>query len=254
MWWVLAIAINKVSEDLIRLRSKYGLEKLGTKLEILLTTFFSEETRIIKGKKTGEAVQTIKKAGEHINALILFYKENALLLPVNFVVIPIILFKANPQYLILLTIYVLLYLIIDYFALARYCKKLKSFFKTSEIFWGTAYRKAPDVWRQREDGKGFTEEIDQEGEMLYEATISADNTNKWRWFLLQALSSISICGSVFFVVYKIANDSTHVGDLVLVTAYFQQLQLTLNVITTALTNIVQTKMSLERLKKAVEIK
>jgi len=254
MMWVLIRVVNNVTEDLIRLRSKYGLEKLGTRLEILLTTFFSEKTKILGNKKTGEAVQAIKKAGEHISALILFYKENALLLPVNFIIIPIVLFKASPDYLIFLGGYALIYLIADWIGVRAYHKKLNAFLKTSEIFWGTTYRKAPEVWRKREDGEEFAKEVHQEGDELYLATISANNTNKWRWFALQAISSMSICGTIFFVLYRMANNHTHIGDLVLISSYFQQMQLTLNVLTTSFTQVLQTKMSLKRLDKTVKIR
>ena len=252
--WAGVMILNKILEDFIRLKAKFELEKIGTKLEISLATFFSEKTEIRNGKKTGESVQAIKKASEDIYSLIEFYKDNLLRLPVNLIIIPFILFRANTSYLIFLIIYGALYLGIDYFALNLYQKKLKKYFKAAEVFWGTTYRKAPEVWRQREDGYVFAEEVDHQGESLYQKTVSADNIERWRWSALQAFSSASIGAVILFVLYRIINNTTPVGDLILVAGYFEEMQGTLNIFTSALTQVIHTKISLKRLSRAVKIK
>jgi len=252
-FWAGLMILNKITEDFVRLRSKFGLEKIGAKLKISLATFLSEKTEIRKGKKTGEAVQAVKKASEDIKSLVDFYKENILQLPVNLIIIPLILLQANTDYLLLLLVYGIAYLTIDYFTIKLYKRKLKKYFKAAEVFWGTTYRKTPEVWREREDGGIFAERIDQEGKELYKAIVSADNINNWRWTLLQALSSATIGTAVLFVLYKIVTNTAPVGDLILVSAYLQETQRTLNVITSTLTYLIRTRISLKRLNKAVKI-
>ncbi len=251
--WAGLMILNKITEDFVRLRSKFGLEKIGAKLKISLATFFSEKTEIRKGKKTGEAVQAVKKASEDIKSLVDFYKEYILQLPVNLIVIPLILLQANIDYLFLLVVYGIAYLTIDYFAIKLYSRKLKKYSKAAEVFWGTTYRKTPEVWREREDGGTFAERIDREGKELYKAIVSVDNINNWRWALLQALSSTIIGAAILFVLYKIVTNTAPVGDLILVSAYLRETQGTLNVITSSLTRLIQTRISLKRLNKAVKI-
>ncbi len=250
--WAGLMILNKITEDFVRLRSKFGLEKIGAKLKISLATFFSEKTEIRKGKKTGEAVQAVKKASEDIKSLVDFYKEYILQLPVNLIIIPLILLQANIDYLILLLVYGIVYLTIDYFAIKVYNRKVKKYFRAAEVFWGTTYRKTPEVWREREDGGIFAERIDQEGKELYKTIVSADNIDNWRWVLLQALSSATIGAAVLFVLYKIVTNTAPVGDLILVSAYLRETQGTLNVITSALTRLIRTRISLKRLNKAVK--
>lgn len=251
--WAGLMILNKITEDFVRLRSKFGLEKIGAKLKISLATFFSEKTEIRKGKKTGEAVQAVKKASEDIKSLVDFYKENILQLPVNLIIIPLILLQASVDYLLLLLVYGIAYLTIDYFAIKLYNRKVKKYFKAAEVFWGTTYRKTPEVWREREDGGVFAERIDQEGKELYKTIVSADNIDNWRWVSLQALSSATIGAAVLFVLYKIVTNTAPVGDLILVTAYLRETQRTLNVITSSLTRLIRTRISLKRLNKAVKI-
>lgn len=251
--WAGLMILNKITEDFVRLRSKFGLEKIGAKLKISLATFFSEKTEIRKGKKTGEAVQAVKKASEDIKSLVDFYKENILQLPVNLIIIPLILLQASADYLLLLLVYGIAYLTIDYFAIKLYNQKIKKYFKAAEVFWGTTYRKTPEVWREREDGGVFAERIDQEGKELYKAIVSANNINNWRWILLQSLSSAIIGAAVLFVLYKIVTNTAPVGDLILVSAYLRETQGTLNVVTSSLTRLIQTRISLKRLNKAVKI-
>jgi len=252
--WAGGMIFNKVLEDFIRLKAKFELEKIGTRLQISLATFFSEKTEIREDKKTGESVQAIKKASEDISSLIEFYKDNLLKLPVNFIIIPFILFKTSIDYLILLLIYGILYLGIEYFAVNLYHKKLKKYFKAAEIFWGTTYRKVPEVWRQREDGGIFARRVNKEGKNLYQTTVSANSMNRWRWSALQALSSASIGAVILFVIYKIIGNSAPVGDLILVAGYFKETQTTLNIITTAFSQIIYARISLKRLNKAVKIR
>jgi len=252
--WAVLMAGNSVLEDVVRLLSKLGLAKAGTRLKISLASLFSKETEIKDNKKTGEAVQAIKKASEDIEELVTYYRENILQLPVNLIFIPIILFKASPDYLVLLILYTVLYLIINYFCLKVYDKKLRNFFKAAETFWGTAYRKAPEIWRQREDGHNIADQVDKEGKELYEKEVSALTTNHWMWIFVQTLSSASLGIAVLFVLHKIVNGAAPVGDLILVSAYFDQTQETLNIMTTALNRAAQTRISLRRLVKAVKIK
>jgi len=254
IFWTVLITINAATSDFIRLHSKLGLEKIASKLKINLATFFCENTKIKRNKKTGEAVQAIKNASEEIQNLVLYYKENILQLPICFVIIPLILFKANLDYLSLLIIYIIIYLAIDIICTKIYNRKMKKYYETSEIFWGTTYRKTPDVWREREDGDTFVQKIEKQGDGHYQADSLAMQVNTRRWTLLQVLSSITIGAVIFFVLHRIIYQGTHVGDLILVTGYFQKTQETLNIITSSLTQIVQTRLSLIQLNKAVKIK
>lgn len=254
LWWAIPMIIVQISEDFIRLLGKLGLSNIANKLKIELATFFSEKTEIKNGKRTGEAVQTVRRASDAIENLVNYYKDKMLQLPVNLIVIPIILFSANPQYLIFLIVYIGLYLLIEYFAVRNFQKKTKQYFNSAEAFWGTTYRRTPDVWRQREDGFEFIQEIEEQGELMYKDGVATNKTNHWRWIWIQALSSVSIGGAILFVIYKIVLGTTHVGDLILVSSYFAMTQESLNIISDAFTNLIQTKIALERLDEAVGIK
>lgn len=254
IFWTGLVTVNWISEDFIRLRSKLGLEKIAAKLRIDLAAFFAKKTKLRKGKKTGESVQAIKKVSESFESLINFFKDGALQLAVNFIVIPIVLSASNLEYLLLLGIYAIVYLIIDCFAVKFYHEKLKKYFRAAEIFWGTTYRKTPEIWRKREDGADFSQKIKQDGKKFYQANVSALNTNNWRWTVLQTLSSATIGFSVLFVIYKIVNGLTPVGDLILVSSYFIKTQETLNIISDSFSKIVEIKTSLKRLEVAVKIK
>jgi len=253
LWTMLMIA-NKAMEDFIRLRSKFGLEKIGADLKISLAIFFSHKTEVQEGRKTGEAVQAVKRASDNISSLVDFYKDNILQLPVSFIIIPLILIKASTAYFLILVIYGILYLAIDCLMAELYKRKLRSYFKADEVFWGTTYRKAPEAWRQREDGHNFAQKIHQEGQDLYNATVSSLDIDSWRWTILQALSSISLGAVILLVLYKISTSSTPVGDLILVTGYFQEAHNTFNIITSTISYAIQTRLSLKRLDKIVKIK
>lgn len=253
-FWTIVFLINGAAEDVVRLQGKLGLEKIAIRFKLALATFFSEETEIRKNKKTGQAVQAIRRAGDVIQGLMNFYKDNLLQLPVNFIIIPLVLWSANINYLILLIIYIVLYFMIECLMYSIHHKKLQKFFKASEIFWGTTYRKTPEVWRQREDEQSFIQQMDREAENLYKADANAIGINNWRWIFLQVLSSATIGIAVLLVVYKIFNNSAPIGDLILVSSYFTKTQETLNIVTSSITRLLHTKTSLKRLDQAVKIR
>ncbi len=252
--WMGLMIINKISEDFVRLRSKLGLEKIAAKLRISLATFFTEKTDIKEGIKTGEAVQAIRQASDAIESMVMYYKDNMLQLPVNFILIPIVLFNISIDYLFISIIYGILYLLIDHFAANLYSIKLQKYFKTAEKFWGTTYRKAPEIWRARENGIILSEQIEQEGKELYEDISSVATTNNWRWVFLQGLSSTSVGAAILFVFFRILKSIAHIGDLILVSNYLQQIQGSLNIISSSISQVIQTKIALKRLNEAVEIK
>ena len=252
-FWGMLFLINSSTENFVRLRGKLGLEKIAVKLKLSMSTFFSEKTKIRKNKKTGQAVQAVKMASDDIQSSVNFYKDNILQLPVNFIIIPLVLFKANIDYLILLMVYIALYLIIECLTVPIYNQKLQKFFKASEAFWGTTYRKAPEVWRHREDGEELTKTMNREKNALYKADTAAIKINNWRWIFLQSTSSIAIGIGVLFVLYKIVNNGAQIGDLVLVSSYLGQTQGTLNMISDTINRFLHAKTSLKRLGEAVEI-
>ena len=252
--WAGLMLVNKVLEDIIRLRSKYGLETIATELKIKLAVFLTEETKIRKNIKTGEAIQAIKKTSETVETLMMFYKESLLQLPVNFIVIPMILLNANVDYLFILVVFTALYLLIEYFASKPYRRRLEAFLKSAEAFWGTTYRKAPDIWRKRAKMDGFSKQIEKQGRKLDKNTDAFLNTNNWRWIAIQTLSSATIGLSVLLIIYRTINDSTSIGDLILVTGYLGQIQGSLNIVSSGISYFSQAKLALNRLYKAIEFK
>lgn len=252
--WAVLMLINKILEDIIRLRSKYGLETIATELKIKLAIFLTKETKIRKNVKTGEAVQAIKTASETVETLMMFYKENLLQLPVNFIVVPMILFKANVNYLFILIVFIALYLLIEYFASKSYRHRLESYLRSVEIFWGTTYRKAPDIWRKREKMESFSRQIEKQGRKLDKSTDAFINTNNWRWIATQILSSATIGLSALFIIHKTISGSASIGDLILVTGYLGEIRGSLNIVSSGISYFSQTKLALNRLYKAIEFK
>ncbi len=253
MVWAAAMVVNKVAEDFVRIKAKYELEKIGVRIQISLSSFFSRKTELKDGRRTGESVQAIKRAAEHIDELLDFYREDLLQLPVNFIIIPIILYRASPIYLLFLAVYVVLYLIINQVMQTAYFERMKKCFKAAEIFWGTTYRKAPEVWRQREDGYAFSREINKEGDELYDKETLANNINMWRWAAVMSLSSAIRGGVILFILYNVVQNVTPLGNLVLVNGYFLETQNTLNIITLAIDKASRSRLAFTRLGKALKI-
>ena len=184
----------------------------------------------------------------------MFYKENLLQLPVNFIIIPIVLIKANSDYLFILVIFSALYLLLEYFLSRPYRRCLRSYLRSAEIFWGTTYRKAPDVWRKREKMEEFSKQIERQGRKLDKAADAFMNVNSWRWTAIQTLSSSTIGLSILLIIYKTINGSASIGDLILVSGYLGQTQGSLNIISIGISHLSQAKLALNRLRKAVEFK
>ena len=252
--WLIAMVINKLTEDFVRLRAKHGIEVITSGMRISMATFFAEETQIKDGVKTGEAVQKIKSAGDTLKEAALYYKNQLLGIPVSLIFVPIILYNADRMYLVIFGIYVLLYLIIDKFATAFYLEEAREYFSASEIFWGTVYRKTPDVWRGREEIGSFKKKVDEQSEVLKKEIETMDSADTWRWIALQSLSSTALGFGIVFVFLRIARGESEVGDLVLITSYLGDAQETLNRITSSSTRIVNLKMALHRLSEVVERK
>ncbi len=252
--WIAGMIINKVTEDMIRLRSKSGLENLSLDMTIDFTLFFTSRSEVKEDSRTGEAVQAIKRITEVLNGLLIYYKDNLLQLPVNFIVVPLVLFKTNIDYFILFLVYTFIYLLVDYFAAGFYSDEARDSFEVSEAFWGTAYRKIPDVWREREDGEKLKNTLEKQGEAFYKEASEALNIHYWRWTAVQVLSDLTQGFAVALIVYKIFHGQAEVGDLVLVIGYFQQTQSSLNIVTSANKIFTDLHIALRRLENSVQEK
>jgi ABC-type multidrug transport system fused ATPase/permease subunit len=254
IWWALLMITNELARNVISNYSIFELNKIRAKLKLSLAVFFTENTEIKQGVKTGEAVQAIRQASDSIDSLLSYYHDSLFRIPVNFILIPLIFLSQSPNYFFLIVGYVVLYFVIDYSLSKIQSKKMIKCFRAAEIFWGTTYRKVPDVWRKREDHQKFKQEIEDEGKTLYRKSISLGRTIYSRWCSVQGFSTLSRGLAVLFVLYKISKGVGHVGDLILVNSYFETTQGTLSVLTSGINQIAETKISLERLEQAVEIK
>lgn len=252
--WVLAMIINKMLEDPIRLKSKHGIQTIGSELRLSLATFFSQETKLRSGAKTGEAVQRIKIANDNINSVTIFYKDSFLEIPTNLIVITAVFWSLSPTYLYLLLAYVSLYLILDHFTTNYYLEEAREYFEASETFWGTLYRKTPDVWRGREDSDTFAEKANIESESLKKELVTMDKANITRWTMLQVLSSFFKSFALALVFFRITQDQAAIGSMVLVLSYFSSTQASLNRITSSLKLFSELKISLHRLSQVIESK
>lgn len=252
--WVVAMIINKILEDFIRLRAKHGIQTVGSKLRINLVNFFSQETEIRSNVKTGEAVQRIKIVNDNISSATSYYKNSFLGIPVDLIAIPIIFFGMSPSYLYLLLTYIAIYLVIDRFTTSYYLQEAQEYFSASETFWGTLYRKTPDVWRGREERDIVGKKIDQEAQDLEKEIITMDRANVIRWTALQAISSFFKGLSLVLVFWRITQGETAIGDLVLVLSYISRTQSNLNKITSSNKLISELRMSLKRLGEVIQKK
>jgi len=250
--WVFAMVANKIIEDVIRLRSKYGLQELALLLRIDIVKFFTKQTKVRNDIKTGEAVQAVRNMADTVYNIGCLYKDKLIQLPINFIAIPIILFSSEVSYFILVLAYIALYLLVDYIAATFYLKEVKDSFKASEAFWGTVNRKAPDVWRQREDEFAFEKAIDEQGAKFYKEENEAQNVHHWRWVAIQALSSMFYGIAIVLVFYRIINDQAHVGDLVLVIGYFGQTQTSLNIVSDTIKQITDARIAFDELEESIE--
>lgn len=249
--WVGALVANKALEDFIRLRSKYRLQTIIIKLKTELASFFTEETALKDGTRTGEAVQDVKRVTETTAGLASYYKNNFLQLPVNLVVIPFVLFRADVKYFIFIVAYTIFYLVLDYFWAGIYSESQEDTIKAGEEFWGATYRKAPDVWRGREDQESFTRLIRNKARTYSNRSVETQNIHYWRWTSVQILSSLSRGAAVIFVLYRVIKGKTPVGDLVLVNSYFARSQGSLNILTNTVRKIIDWRAALRELKEAV---
>ncbi len=251
--WASLMIANKILEDPMRLWSRYGLEKVGTQLQIAATVFFTEKGTLRPGRKTGETVQAVRRAVENIGVLFDYYKEYFWQLPINLLVISLILCQANPSYLFFPLVYTGLYLALDLWIAKIYRRRIKDYFKSTEVFWGTVYREAPEVWRQRESIEEFGCHLKPQSQDFYQSNVSFLKIDRWRWTILQVLSSCFRGLAIIFVLYRIVNYQTPVGDLVLIAAYLERTQSTLNIITTVYNGLIESSVSLKRLRKAIQV-
>lgn len=252
--WILALIINKALEDFIRLRSKYRLQKIIIKLKTALACFFTQETELRDGARTGEAVQDVKKVTEVTETLASYYKDSFLQLPVNLVLIPIILFKTEVKYFLFIIAYTLLYLVVDYFWAAIYAEAQEGSVKAGEELWGATYRKAPDVWREREDGQSYRDLISRKADDYFNRETETQNIHHWRWVSIQILSSLFRGAIIIFVLFRIIKKGAPVGDLILLDSYFSQTQSSLNILSTTVKYLIDWRAALGELGEALKEK
>jgi len=252
--WISALILNKATEDFIRLRSKYKLQRIIIKLKTRLTCFFTQETELKEGAKTGEAVQDIKKATETTEGFANYYKDDLLQLPVNLIIIPIILFNANTWYFVMLAVFALIYLLVDYFWATIYAVAQEKSLKAGEELWGATYRKAPEVWRAREDGSAVKQLISEKADEFFKRNSVTQNIHYWRWIFVQVVSTLSRGLALVFVLCRIIKGSASVGDLVLVSGYFAETQSSLNMVTSTTKLIIDWRASLRELSDALKKK
>ena len=252
VFWALLMIGNSLVENFLRLRSKYNLENVSVKLSVDLARFFSKKTKIRPGVRTGEAVQAVKLASEKIQSVANFFKENGLQMPIDGIIIPLVLLNAKIQYFLILLFYVFFYVLADLAVLFFYRRKFNKLISASQAFWGTEYRRVPDLWRKRENADLVEREVDEAGESLYRQSVQAGNVMNWLWISVQTVSTLGKGLAILYVLRLILHSLVPLGDLVLVAGYFDRMHGTLNIFTHASVELATSVIVLRRLNQAVE--
>src|SRR3989344_5038213 len=253
-FWFLASSIRSLSQYF----SKYLGYSLGAQISVdsnlkTLKHMFLLDMAWHEKENSGNKIKRIQNAGEGFNKVIRIWFDDIIEIAVNLIAINIIMYRFDHQVLYLLLLFLVTYFTISFFITRRAGQAYYEVNKQEEKVSGLLFETIGNI---------RTLKVMSMGESLYKViyglTVELIKKTKTRikWFqfrgnFLSFLTVIFKIGIISVIIYGILEGRYEVGFLVLFNSYFNDLRSSIEELSNATQEFVNSKFSIARMKEII---
>lgn len=210
---VLTILVVRLVDNFLRLKSLFKLDECISNIGFDIHNFFIKDLHTKNEEERHQSVQAIRNFSDASSITLMLFRQPGIDSVVSLSIIPIILWFVDLRIFVLEIVYVLVYMIIDYYTTQKYVK-LRDLQNTKiETYYGKL-QESNDVELEQ---KTFTRHFRR-----------LSHWNFIEWFVLQNSAVFFYCLILGYSIIAVYSGFKQISDVVLIMGYVSSTQTHLN--------------------------
>lgn len=210
---VLIILLVRLADNHLRLRSLFKLGECISNIGFDIHNYFTQDLHADTKEERHQSVQAIRNFADASSLTLMLFRQPGIDSIVSLITIPIILWFVDTRIFILEIVYIMVYLIIDYYTTQRYVK-LKD----------THNSKVEDYYAKLQESNDT--ELEQKTFTRHFSRLC--NWNFIEWFILQNSAVFFYCLIFGYSIIAVYSGHKQISDIVLIMGYVASTQTYLN--------------------------
>ncbi len=231
---VLIILFVRIVDNFLRLKSLYKLEECISDIGFDIHNYFIKDLKTSNKEERHQSVQAIRNFSDASSLTLMLFRQPGIDSVVSLLTIPVILFFVDLRIFVLEIVYILVYLILDYYTTQRYVK-LRDVQNTKIENYYAKLQESDDV------------DLEQKTYTRHFTRLS--NWNFLEWFLIQNSAVIFYSLILAFCIFSIYSGAKQISDLVLVMGYVSSTQAYLNSLSEIKDNLANMTVAIDHLAR-----
>ena len=210
---VLIILLVRLLDNFLRLKSVYRLDECISDISFDIHNFFTKDLHTKDKEERHQSIQAIRNFSDASALTLNLFKQPGIDSLVSLIVIPTILWFIDGRVFVLEIVYILIYMIIDYYTTQKYVKLRDSQNTKIETYYGKLQESNDIDLEQRSFTRHFTR---------------LSNWNFTEWFALQDSAIFFYCIILAYSIIAVYSGTKQISDVVLIMGYVSSTQNYLN--------------------------
>ncbi len=210
---VLIILVVRLIDNHLRLRSLYKLDECISDIGFDIHNFFTQDLHAETKEERHQSVQAIRNFADASSLTLRLFRQPGIDSIVSLITIPIIFWFVDGRIFILEIVYILVYLIIDYYTTQKYVR-LKDTHNSKVEGYYAKLQESNDI------------ELEQKTYTRHFSRLS--NWNFVEWFVLQNSAVFFYCLIFGYSIISVYSGYKQISDIVLIMGYVGSTQTYLN--------------------------
>jgi ABC-type multidrug transport system fused ATPase/permease subunit len=210
---VLIILLVRLLDNFLRLKSIFKLDECISDIGFDIHNFFTKDLHTENKEERHQSIQAIRNFSDASTMTLTLFRQPGIDSIVSLSIIPIIFWFVDLRVFVLEMVYIIVYMIIDYYTTQRYIK-LRDLQNTKiETYYGKLQENNDVDLEQKSFTRHFTR---------------LSNWNFIEWFVLQNSAVFFYCLILGYSIIAVYSGYKQISDVVLIMGYITSTQIYLN--------------------------
>jgi ABC-type multidrug transport system fused ATPase/permease subunit len=231
---VLIILLVRLVDNFLRLKSIFKLDECISDISFDIHNFFVKDLNTKNQEERHQSIQAIRNFSDASSITLTLFRQPGIDSIVSLAIIPIILWFVDLRVFVLEIVYILIYMIIDYYTTQKYAKLRDLQNTKTETYYGKLQENNDVELEQKTFSRHFSR---------------LSNWNFIEWFILQNSAVFFYCLILSYSIIAVYSGFKQISDVVLIIGYVASTQIYLNSFSEIKDNLANMTVAVDHLAK-----
>jgi ABC-type multidrug transport system fused ATPase/permease subunit len=231
---ILIILLVRLVDNFLRLKSIFKLDECISDISFDIHNFFIKDLHTKNQEERHQSIQAIRNFSDASSITLTLFRQPGIDSIVSLSIIPVILWFVDLRVFVLEIVYILIYMLIDYYTTQKYVKLRDLQNTKTETYYGELQESNDVELEQKTYSRHFTR---------------LSNWNFIEWFVLQNGAVFFYCLILAYSIIAVYSGFKQISDVVLIMGYITSTQTYLNSFSEIKDNLANMTVAVDHLAK-----